>query len=317
MLKTLGLPVVNLAMEPIPGLACGQVLPDNRLIGRLAGDHLISRGYRHLFYFSLNSRAQVVQERLAGMREVARAAGLEVTELAYQSGETIPAEAPVPWLSERLRALPRPIGLMVHYDGEANFAVHACTEAKLTIPNDVGLVSVDNDYVVCEIGEVPITSVDCNFPMIGNQAASLLDRLMRGQPAPLEPIRIPPREIVIRQSSDALKINIEPLRKALVHIAEHFTENLTADGLARIAGVSRRQLYRLFEEHIGRTIYEEILNRRIDYAKRLLISTDNKIEILAQYAGFGSAEQFSKTFRREVGQTPSTFRRQSSNVSKT
>ncbi len=312
MLKTLGRPVVNLALEAIPGLSCGQVLPDNRLIGRLGAEHLISRGYRHLFFFSLNSRARVVNERLGGMREVAAAAGLEVTEIAYQNSDVPPAEAPVPWLCERLRSLPRPIGLMVHYDVEAQFAIHACTEAKLNIPNDVGLVSVDNDYVQCEIGEIPLTSVDCNFSMIGNQAAALLERLMQGETVPLEPIRIPPREIVIRQSSDALKINVQPLRKALVHIAENFTENLTAERLARVAGVSRRQLYRLFEEHVGRTIYAEVLNRRIDFAKRLLVSTDNKIEIVAQYSGFGSAEQFSKTFHREVGMTPSTFRRQSS-----
>jgi LacI family transcriptional regulator len=312
MLKTLGRPVVNLAVETIPGLVCGQVLPDNRMIGRLGADHLIGRGYRNLFFFSLNSCAQVVQERLAGMREAAGAAGLEVVELAYQTGEISPAIAPVPWLCERLRALPRPIGLMVHYDLEAQYAIHACVRIELNIPGDVGLVGVDNDYVQCEIGEIPLTSVDCNFSMIGNQAAALLDRLMKGEPVPQEPIRIPPSEIVIRQSSDILKIKVEPLRKVLVHIAQNFTENLTADDLAKVAGVSRRQLYRLFDVHMGRTIHEEILDRRIDFAKRLLTSTGNKIEFVAQYAGFGSAEQFCKTFHREVGMPPSVFRRQSS-----
>jgi LacI family transcriptional regulator len=240
---------------------------------------------------------------------------LDVIQLSYQNGETVPTEDIVPWLGACLRTLPRPLGLMVHYDVEADFAVHACLEAGLRIPDDIAIVSVDNDPVHCELGQIPLTSIDCNFNMVGYQAAALLDALMKGEASEETTIRVPPREIVIRQSSDALKIDIEPLRKALVYIAQNFTEDITSDSIATAAGLSRRQVYRLFEEHLGRTIHDEVLKRRIEYAKRLLVSTTNKIDIVAHYSGFGSAEQFSKTFHREVGITPSTFRRQSAGTS--
>jgi LacI family transcriptional regulator len=303
-------PVVNLAHDPIPRLRHAQVLPDNVAIGRLGATHLLERGYRDLAFFSWMSKPRVVRERLAGFRTAAREQGVEPVALAYDKGEGLPDLPILAWLCAEIQRLPKPLGLMVHYDVEADFVLHACAELGLRIPDDVAIVSVDNDYVHCELGLVPLTSIDCNFPMIGYRAAELLQRIMDGAPEPEEPVRVPPREIVQRQSSDALKVRVEPLRKALLFIKDHFDSELTADGVARAAGVSRRQLYRLFEDHLQRSVHREILNRRIEHARHLLNAGDDKIDLVAHYSGFGSAEQFSKTFRREVGMTPSEFRRQ-------
>ena len=198
---------------------------------------------------------------------------------------------------------------MGHYDEETDCVVYACIEAGLRIPDEVALVSVDNDYVHCECGPVPLTSIDCNFPRIGYRAAEVLGAMMRGAAPPRAPLRVPPARIVVRKSSDQLQVESTPVRKALAHIRAHFTEGLRADDLARVAGVSRRQLYRLFEQHHSRSLHGEIRRQRLEYAKRLLLGTDKKLDAIADYTGFGSSQQLSKAFRQDAGVPPGDFRR--------
>ena len=52
----------------------------------------------------------------------------------------------------------------------------------------------------------PLSSVDIDPPRIGYEAARLLDLLIKGGKPPTEPVLVPPREVVARQSSDIIAI---------------------------------------------------------------------------------------------------------------
>jgi transcriptional regulator GlxA family with amidase domain len=81
------------------------------------------------------------------------------------------------------------------------------------------------------------------------------------------------------------------------------------EDLARLAGVSLRQLERLFRDRLGRSIHAHYLSLRLDRARQLLRETSLPVLDVAVATGFGSASQFSRAFARSYGEPPSRFRR--------
>ncbi len=72
--------------------------------------------------------------------------------------------------------------------------------------------------------------------------------------------------------------------------------------------MSRRGLHMAFLEHLGRTPGQELQRVRIDRAKQLLISSNQKIETLAGMCGYQSANSFCIAFKRVTGMSAKKFR---------
>lgn len=77
--------------------------------------------------------------------------------------------------------------------------------------------------------------------------------------------------------------------------------------LARLCGLSVRQLTRGFRESRGMSIGDHVSNRRVEHA-RALLATDASIKVIAYTLGFRSASSFAHAFRRATGETPSGYR---------
>jgi len=301
-------PVVDLN-DDCPGIQLPRVLADNEMIGRLAAEHLISRGFRHLVYYQTSDSAGALDRR-AGFRRAVKAAGREFILLsavrAFLDKDSL--QHRLAWLARKLVKLPRPFGIMGQFDVTANELCMACGRAGLPVPEEVAIVGVDNISTCAEFGEIPLTSVDSNLHGRGYQGAALLDRLMRGEKAPAEPIRVPPKGLVARRSTDILMIENPVVAAALRHINAHFRENLQAESIARAAGVSLRSLYRLFQEHLGRSVAEEIERLRLTCARQMIAGTDLKISAIARDAGFVSSESMTAAFLKHYGKRPSECR---------
>src|SRR5206468_12397359 len=114
---------------------------------------------------------------------------------------------------------PKPMGLMLCYDQIGPPVTQACREAGVAVPEEVAIVGVDNDEPICAICDPPLTSVCPNHEEAGYQAAALLDRIMTGgqtlKSASAAPTIIPPRTIVVRQSSNVLAIEDPIISAAL------------------------------------------------------------------------------------------------------
>lgn len=83
---------------------------------------------------------------------------------------------------------------------------------------------------------------------------------------------------------------------------------INVDEVAQRAGVGRRALERRFKKTKGHSVLEEIQNCRLKRASRLLAETQLPIKVIVDRAGFGSYEQFRKTFQKAKGMTPQTYR---------
>jgi LacI family transcriptional regulator len=291
------------------------VLPDNLAIGRLSAEHLLELGYRNFaFYFWQSKRHELL--RAKGLES-----GLNPSIHAFHRINFAPTprkrrqgqEVRLRVLRRQLEELPKPIAVMAPMDDLALEVLEICLEAGWEVPRDVGVIGVNNDRLICDFTPVPLSSVDNDEFRIGYEGASLLDRLMQGKPAPKRPILVQPRDIVNRRSTDLLEVSDTPDRfvaTAIRFIAENFRKPITSEDVARKAGISKRVLQDRFQHHTGRTLHEQILQKRIAFAKELLRSTDMKTTLIASDVGFNSREGFSRSFKSITGLNPLQFRRQ-------
>ena len=165
------------------GLGFPHIGSDMAAIGRMAAEHLLERGFRHLAYCGFSDE-RWSDERLAGVTAALHSRGALCG--AYRSPWQGLREKP--WQTERdhiahwLRDLPRPLGIVACNDVRGHHVLDACRTLGLAVPEEVAVVGVDNAETFCDLCDPPLSSVLPNAERIGFEAAALLDRLMRGEP---------------------------------------------------------------------------------------------------------------------------------------
>ncbi|SCG75906.1 GlxA family transcriptional regulator [Micromonospora coxensis] len=98
------------------------------------------------------------------------------------------------------------------------------------------------------------------------------------------------------------------VRESVSYISSHLGEDLSAEALARLAGVSQRHLARLFLKEIGLTPARFVRRARVEAAGHLLTRTDLTVEAIAGRCGFGTAEALRQAFLDTYGVSPSHYR---------
>ncbi|MGD9855968.1 MAG: XylR family transcriptional regulator, partial [Planctomycetaceae bacterium] len=220
------LPVVDVsAARRVPGIPW--VETDDRSIARVAAEHLVQRGFRRLgfcgdpgFNWSVWREeyfTQIVQES-GGECHVHRS--IPVTEKGYSWNRE--KRRMVQWV----RRLPKPIGIMACYDIKAQQLLDVCRELDIAVPEEIAVVGVDNDRLLCDLASPPLSSVIPNTHRTGYEAAELLDRLMAGKKVKPEAHLIEPLGIQIRQSSDTLAIDDPDIAAAVRFIREFATTGI-------------------------------------------------------------------------------------------
>ena len=77
--------------------------------------------------------------------------------------------------------LPRPVGLMACNDDRGREVLEACRVGGLHVPEEMAVVGVDNDELLCELADPPLSSVALNAEAGGYRVAALLDQMMRAR----------------------------------------------------------------------------------------------------------------------------------------
>jgi transcriptional regulator GlxA family with amidase domain len=100
------------------------------------------------------------------------------------------------------------------------------------------------------------------------------------------------------------------LARILDYIPAHLSEPLSVERLASVAAMSARSLARLFSSELRTTPHEFVESHRVDFARRLLGSSDLGLKVVAHRCGFGGAEQMRVIFQKRLGISPTAFRDQ-------
>ncbi|MBB3071924.1 AraC family transcriptional activator of pobA [Paenibacillus baekrokdamisoli] len=92
-------------------------------------------------------------------------------------------------------------------------------------------------------------------------------------------------------------------------INENFQQQINLPSLANLSGYSYDHFRHLFKVKTGEPPMSYIINKRIQHAKKMMLSTDMSMSTISQDCGFSNSSQFSDTFRKITGFTPSEFKR--------
>lgn len=288
-------PVVDLDYA-LPEMAPWGVANDERAVAEAAARHLLDLGLRHIAFCGRRTPTVWESERgSAFCRALARA------RVSVHRG---PRGDLGSWLS----SLPRPAGVFAANDDQGRRVLEAARRCGLRVPAELAVLGVDDDEVLCELADPPLSSLSLDTRRIGFEGAALLDRLMKGRRAPRRPALIPPLGVVARGSTDVLAVGDPAVAAALRHLRANVHRPLQVADLVRAAGVSRKTLELRFRRTLGRTPHEEIDRTRLDRVKELLIHTDWPLKKVAAASGFTYPERLHAVFRRRFRTTPTRFR---------
>lgn len=287
------------------------VYADDNRIAQCAVTHFLERRFQHFAFCSVEETRWVQWRREAYLRELARLglrAHVTVADRSAERSWDHQHRRLVAWVAE----LPKPIGVLAANDVCGMWLIAACRTAGLRIPEQVAVLGVDNDEVLCRLTSPPLSSIDLDSSSIGYRAASLLDDLMRGATAPSEPILIPAHGVVTRQSTDSLAIEDVDLALALAFIRQHACEGIDVEDVVQNVCISRATLERKFSACLQTTPRQAILRVQMDRVKCLLAETNHPLERIAEWTGYKTQSHLSVAFKREVGLTPGEYRKERS-----
>lgn len=291
------------------------VLTDNPAAARCGFDHLRDRGFRHFAYCGYEG-ADYSDERRAAFVGFVEQLGWRChvfnTPASSAHGNTVGFEREGLKDGDRvarwLRELPKPVGVMACNDSRGRQVLDACRAAGLGVPDEVGVVGVDNDEVLCDLSAPPLSSVVPNAERIGIEAAALLDQMMAGQKPVMRSLFVEPKAVVARQSTEVLAIEDRQIAAAARFIREHACGGIDVSDVVKAVALSRSSLERRFSKALGRSPKEEILRVRLNSAKQLLSDTSSSLEFIAEKIGLEHTEYLSRIFKKKTGMTPSQFR---------
>jgi LacI family transcriptional regulator len=294
-------------------LPFAHVAQDHLECARMAAEHFLRRGFKNFVFYS-DSENWTFEERGAGFVNVLKEQGYDCTWLkwhghkSYRKGRGEWGERRA-WLAGKLRQAEKPLAVFTANGTLAVEVLEICEASGLSVPRDVALIGIEDDLLLPQSTQRPITAVEPNFEELGYQGAACLDRLMRGGAIPENPIRVQPSRVIARQSTEIMAVRHEGLAKALRFIADHFGESIDIDHVARSVSMSRRGLHQAFIDNLHRTPGEHLRSTRIEHARRLLSETDSKVESVAHASGYPSVNSFFIAFKQACGMPPAEFRR--------
>ncbi len=276
--------------------------------GALAAEYFLDLGFAH-FAFCGYARSIWSRMRLESFRQRLEEAGYPV-HVHCQSGSIIKRfwEQELDDLISWLRSLPKPLALWAFNDDFASIVVEACRMLDLTVPDEVAVLGADNDEMICDLCNPPLSSIALNHEQVGYQMAELLHQQMRGQSLKWKPIDLRATHIVSRQSTTIQATQDPEVARALRFIREHSNRPLQVDDVLKVVAVSRRSLYNRFQRVLGRSIQAEIRKCRIELIAKALVTTHDSVAQIAAKFGFDSPDHVSRYFYSVKKQTPLRYR---------
>ena len=285
---------------------------DSRAIGQMAAEYYLGRGYKSFAYVGEPFGKHWSAERRHGFEETLAKAGFACAahdRFTEREKRSWPAERK--GLIQFLQGLPKPTAVFAPMDGRARLVLEACLAGGIRVPEDIAVLGVDNDALLCESTVPALSSIHTGGYRRGQIAAAMLDDLMHGREPRERAVSMPPIKVVTRGSTgyDAMK---DPwIAKSIAFIREHAgSGGIGVEDIVKAAGCSRRYLERHFRSGLGRSVRDELVRERIENVKALLQDSDLTIGEITEATGFARDSHLAFLFRKVTGKTMLQWRRE-------
>jgi AraC-like DNA-binding protein len=139
-------------------------------------------------------------------------------------------------------------------------------------------------------------------------AGNLLRNLITGKCGPDTCVKIPPKGVVERHSTNVLAISEPRVASAIRFIWDHMDQPVTTEDVAKKIKVPYGTLTRLFTNHLGRSVNAELRRKRLEVCCSLLRDTSMTVEAVAKAVGFSSKSYLHKIFQKKFSMSPRDYR---------
>ncbi len=309
----LGIPAVVVGHDSKEVRGIINVVTDSSTIGRMAAEHLLECGFKRFAFCGL---ASTLLEQTPWSERRFESFSKRIVEAGFEPPSIYVLQQPgSDWRTSRqgladwLAKLPRPVGIMACNDDCGAQVVEACKVAGIVVPDAAGIISVDNDEVICGLSDPPLTSIAVNFERAGYESVQALEKLMQKSKSVPSKINVLATHLITRRSTDVVAVDDDCVASALSFIRNHAGQPFFVNDVAKAAGISRRALERRFRLKMSRSILQEIRRSRTDEIARLLLETSRTVTQIARSLGFEDAQHFARYFRSGKKMSPLAFRK--------
>jgi LacI family transcriptional regulator len=316
--KSGSLPVVGVACccEPQPIRSLGmsaQVVLDEERIAELAAEHLIACGLMSLAYVTTGQEREARGQAFERHAKAAQRS-CHVERLPEPAGKAAKGgganESKIEQLCRWLQSQDVPVGVLACDDAHARLVIDACRRVGRRVPEEVAVIGVGNDDLLCESAVPPLSSIDPGFFQLGSAAAATLDAILRPRRGRAEQTRVEVAAIgpVSRRSTDMLAIDDELVAEAVRIVRGRPAADITVETLAIEVGLSRSTLEQRFRRAIGCSLHDEIVRARLAEVRRIIGNPQLTMKQVAQACGFGSVSYMTTFLKKHLGTTPGQLR---------
>ncbi len=282
---------------------------DSAEIGRRAAEYLREQGDYSSFAYVNDRRLPAWSlAREKSFRETLSRHGIEVRSYRSPTPErTFNAEAREN-LRNWLKELPKPAAVFVSHDPRAGEVLHLAGGTGLRVPDDLAVLGVDDDTMICLRTDPPLSSIRPDCELAGHLAMELLAKMLAGKAVPRKSV-VPVKEIVGRRSTAPSSYSGKLVEAASEMIATHACDIASVGEIAARLHVSRRLLDLRFREIKGTSVLEALIAVRLENVKALLDSTTLSIGEITELCHFRTETYLKRLFKARFGLTMRDYRR--------
>ncbi|WP_317046308.1 AraC family transcriptional regulator [Parabacteroides pacaensis] len=290
----------------------------NKNVSNLTGDYIgtgvmaarffINKGYRNFAYYGFKG-AIWSRERREGYKAEIEKQGYNFHLFEDVSPDKEEWSYDHTSIAEWLKSLPKPIALFACDDQFALRISETCNIHNIRIPDEVAILGVDNDELLCNISDPPLSSIVVDAVNGGYRAGRLLHQLIKKEIAAPVNIEVEPIMIESRGSTNKYAVSDKHIRSVLRYIEANYANPLSVNDLVKQVPLSRRVLEKKFKEETGDTLYQYIQNYRVNQFIRLLVTTQESLFDIALQTGFDNYKNVSRVFRKYTSLSPVEYRK--------
>ena len=309
-----GLPIVDTFCQRIRHGVAG-VDSNHADIAHKARTFLQSRGFQHLAYCGIPGAA-FSNQREAAFAEadthIYSYVGRDIHPIDESQfyDERVDHIPDVASLAKWVHSLPKPIAIFCCNDLRAIQLQQVALGCGLRVPQDVALLGVDNDTILCSFAVVPISSIDPNAFKVGYAAARVLRTMMERPVAPKpHPVHhVPVGGLIERRSTEFMPIDPPWLGEVLLHIERNMRRPIGASEIFALARRSSTTVETVFRHKLGTSVQGYIGAVKLEYARKLIANPALRISEIGVLCGFASPQYFCRAFATRFGLSPRAFR---------
>ena len=285
------------------------VFHDQSATAKLAARELLQTGYANFAFVPSDGKRAWSDAREKAFRDAITLNGKRCA-IYEPPAKRRDALGRIGLLRNFLVSLEKPCAAFAANDKTGADVLAAARLAKISVPNELAVIGVDNYEPVCEHTSPPLTSIEPDFRRGGAIAALMLLAVTSGngvwhgeRSRSFGPMR------VVRRASSRILFQQDPQAIAALDLIRHEAcSGLRAQKVAALFTCSRRMADIRFARATGRTILSEIHAVQLERAKHLLENSNMPLKAISDFCGFTHPNSIRKFFLKETGMTMSAWR---------